>query len=169
VLQCRVRLHAGELGSRWASRTLIPQNRILRVFGALTLVAAGIGTSRCEPRAASSGVSAKARCADIGRAWAARRQSGSQQAGVMLMRPEFAYNKELDTCVCMLGRWDNTSGGSTRECVVWDTLANRPLAEFATSNGQPASALSEPEFDKRASQLMGSEQRCSAVARWVDR
>ena len=68
----------------------------------------------------------------------------------------------------MLGRWDNTNGGSTRECAVWDTLANRPLAEFAISNGQPASVLSEPEFDKRASALMSSEQRCSAVARWLD-
>ena len=133
------------------------------------LAAAGILVHGCGEKATTSDVSAKAKCADLGRSWAERRQSGARQPGVMLMRPEFAYNQKLDTCLCMLGSWDNTNGGSTRECAVWDTLANRPVAVFAKANGQPASELSEAEFAKRASELMGSPQDCSSVARWVDR
>lgn len=87
----------------------------------------------------------------------------------MLMRPEFAYNPKLDTCLCMLGYWENTGGSSTRECGVWDTLSNRPVVSFATTNGQPASDVNEDEFAKQASELMGSPQDCSSVARWVDR
>jgi hypothetical protein len=131
--------------------------------------AAVISVSACDHKANTSDVPAKAKCADIGRSWAERRQSGMRPPGVMLMRPEFAYNRKLDTCLCMLGSWDNSNSGSTRECAVWDTLANRPLAIFATANGQPASELSEAQFGQRATELMGSQQDCSSVRRWMDR
>src|SRR5713101_3390955 len=79
----------------------------------LAFIAVLIG---CDQNAIKSDVRAKSKCADIGLKWAQQHQSSLRQPGVMLMRPEYAYNRRLDTCLCMLGSWDNSNGGSTREC-----------------------------------------------------
>jgi hypothetical protein len=75
------------------------------------LVTAVILVHGCGQKATTSAVSAKAKCADLGRNWAEARQSLLRlQHSFILMRPEFAYNQKLDTCLCMLGSWP-TNGG----------------------------------------------------------
>jgi hypothetical protein len=84
------------------------------------------------------------------------------------MRPEFAYNKSLDTCLCMYGTLDTTNHMTNRQCAVWDVLANRPIASFGVANGQLMSEMTEKQFDDTATKLMGKEQSCSSSARWAN-
>jgi hypothetical protein len=108
----------------------------------------------------------KIRCSEVGKRWFDPREI--RASGNTLMRPEFAYNENLDTCLCMYGTFEESNHESSRQCAVWDILANRPLASFGNVNGKVTSEMTAEQFDTTASRLMGTQQSCAAPARWLD-
>jgi len=114
-------------------------------------------------------VAEKVRCSEAGQKWFGQVEPELKARGTLVTfsLPRFAYNAELDTCLCSFGLVNVEKGSFHRQCAVWDVLANRQLAEFANDNGKLVSDLSEDAFNSEATRLMGVSDACSATKNWA--
>jgi hypothetical protein len=108
-------------------------------------------------------------CAQAGAHWFEPVRQELRASHATFTEPEFAYNREFDTCLCMYGSFIFENHTSDRRCTVWDTLANRPIASFENVNGKVTSRLTQDQFDAEASKLMGTSQSCFDTERWATR
>jgi hypothetical protein len=138
----------------------------MKPFAVLTLLS--ISLLDCGEQPTAMALANKIRCADVGKRWFEPRAQEIRGSGITLMRPEFAYNRSLDTCLCMYGTLDLSNHMTNRQCAVWDVLANREVASFGSADGQLTSEMNEKQFDSTATKLMGTEQSCSSSARWTN-
>ena len=152
-------------------RTVLGILGFLRLFLRSLILSTGlIVLCACSRESGSSdqqGLTLKVQCREVGDRLS--KEWRSKYSGVQFNEePEFAYNRQLNTCLYADSYSDATSvlGEThvTHDQFVIDVLTNRVLAEFRIDNGkavvdEKAGLISsQEEFQKRKAELLGHTQ-----------